>query len=209
VELGEVKSHLERLDRVGSAAVVCHQGQLHAFITAAENEDVDDLLAHVRARLAAQLPYYLLPQHLFLLNVLPMTGNGKIDLAALAHEVTQRMSQPTPQETATLAHASPCEQQVAALWCEVLQRERIGLNDNFFEAGGGSIQIVLLHRRIEEIFKVTVPIAELFRLTTVKKIAGYLQATLDGAQVVNQTQQRDVSQSRAQQRLVRRHQRQR
>ncbi|MCP1104250.1 colibactin non-ribosomal peptide synthetase ClbJ [Serratia nevei] len=209
VELGEVKSHLERLDRVGSAAVVCHQGQLHAFITAAENEDVDDLLAHVRAQLAAQLPYYLLPQHLFLLNVLPMTGNGKIDQAALAHEVTQRMSQSTPQETATLAHASPCEQQVAALWCEVLQRERIGLNDNFFEAGGGSIQIVLLHRRIEEIFKVTVPIAELFRLTTVKKIAGYLQATLDGAQMVNQTQQRDVSQSRAQQRLVRRHQRQR
>ncbi|WP_417715991.1 phosphopantetheine-binding protein [Escherichia coli] len=96
-----------------------------------------------------------------------------------------------------------------ALWCEVLQREQIGLNDNFFEAGGGSIQIVLLHRRIEEIFKVTVPIAELFRLTTVKRIAGYLQAMQDNARAVNQTQQRDASRSRAQQRLVRRHQRQR
>ena len=79
---------------------------------------------------------------------------------------------------------------MAALWCEVLQREQIGLNDNFFEAGGGSIQIVLLHRRIEEIFKVTVPIAELFRLTTVKRIAGYLQAMQDNARAVNQTQQR-------------------
>lgn len=65
----------------------------------------------------------------------------------------------------------------------------------FFEAGGGSIQIVLLHRRIEEIFKVTVPIAELFRLTTVKRIAGYLQAMQDNARAVNQTQQRDASRS--------------
>ncbi|WP_252382775.1 phosphopantetheine-binding protein, partial [Escherichia coli] len=212
IELGEVKSHLEQLDSVGSAAVVCHQGQLYAFITAAENlhpDDTDALLARVRAQLAVQLPYYLLPQHFFLLKVLPMTGNGKIDQAAIVQEVIQRMSQSTSQKSRALAHASPYEQQVAALWCEVLQREQIGLNDNFFEAGGGSIQIVLLHRRIEEIFKVTVPIAELFRLTTVKRIAGYLQAMQDNARAVNQTQQRDASRSRAQQRLVRRHQRQR
>ncbi|HAG9985053.1 TPA: non-ribosomal peptide synthetase, partial [Escherichia coli] len=212
IELGEVKSHLEQLDSVGSAAVVCHQGQLYAFITAAENlhpDDTDALLARVRAQLAVQLPYYLLPQHFFLLKVLPMTGNGKIDQAAMVQEVIQRMSQSTSQKSRALAHASPYEQQVAALWCEVLQREQIGLNDNFFEAGGGSIQIVLLHRRIEEIFKVTVPIAELFRLTTVKRIAGYLQAMQDNARAVNQTQQRDASRSRAQQRLVRRHQRQR
>ena len=194
IELGEVKSHLEQLDSVGSAAVVCHQGQLYAFITAAENlhpDDTDALLARVRAQLAVQLPYYLLPQHFFLLKVLPMTGNGKIDQAAMVQEVIQRMSQSTSQKSRALAHASPYEQQVAALWCEVLQREQIGLNDNFFEAGGGSIQIVLLHRRIEEIFKVTVPIAELFRLTTVKRIAGYLQAMQDNARAVNQTQQRD------------------
>ncbi len=65
---GEVKSHLEQLDSVGSAAVVCHRGQLYAFITAAENlhpDDTDALLARVRAQLAVQLPYYLLPQHFF------------------------------------------------------------------------------------------------------------------------------------------------
>ncbi|MCG2916388.1 non-ribosomal peptide synthetase, partial [Escherichia coli] len=58
IELGEVKSHLEQLDSVGSAAVVCHQGQLYAFITAAENlhpDDTDALLARVRAQLAVQL----------------------------------------------------------------------------------------------------------------------------------------------------------
>lgn len=64
-----------------------------------------------------------------------MTGNGKIDQAAMVQEVIQRMSQSTSQKSRALAHASPYEQQVAALWCEVLQREQIGLNDNFFEAG--------------------------------------------------------------------------
>ena len=91
IELGEVKSHLEQLDSVGSAAVVCHRGQLYAFITAAENlhpDDTDALLARVRAQLAVQLPYYLLPQHFFLLKVLPMTGNGKIDQAAMVQRLS-------------------------------------------------------------------------------------------------------------------------
>lgn len=82
--------------------MVCHQGQLYAFITAAENlhpDDTDALLARVRAQLAVQLPYYLLPQHFFLLKVLPMTGNGKIDQAAMVQEVIQRMSQSTSQKS--------------------------------------------------------------------------------------------------------------
>ena len=210
VELGEIKSHLERLAVVNSAAVVFYQGHIYAFVTTASpRSGVADnaMLAAVLGQLTNQLPYYMVPQGLYLLNALPVTRNGKVDQAALIQEVIKHMAIPT-QEVA-MACTSPCEQQVAAIWCEVLQRQQVGLNDNFFEAGGGSIQIVLMHRRIEETFKVTVPIAELFRLTTVKKIADYLQTRLDDVPDASHAQRRDASQSRAQQRLQRRHQRQR
>ncbi|MBN5218181.1 phosphopantetheine attachment site [Serratia ureilytica] len=210
VELGEIKSHLERLAVVNSAAVVFYQGHIYAFVTTASpRSSVADnaMLAAVLGQLTNQLPYYMVPQGLYLLNALPVTRNGKVDQAALIQEVIKHMAIPT-QEVA-MACTSPCEQQVAAIWCEVLQRQQVGLNDNFFEAGGGSIQIVLMHRRIEETFKVTVPIAELFRLTTVKKIADYLQTRLDDVPDASHAQRRDASQSRAQQRLQRRHQRQR
>ncbi|OCG21783.1 non-ribosomal peptide synthetase [Gilliamella sp. App4-10] len=212
IELGEIQCHLERLSSVNHAAVVFHQGHIYAFITTTLTTDIvnnDEIIDGALVQLQQSLPVYMIPQGLYIINALPMTSNGKIDRAALIREVINHMSTSASESTVTTAATSSYEQQVSCIWCELLQKPQVGLEDNFFEAGGGSIQIVLMHRRIEEKFNVTIPIAELFRLTTVKKIADYLQAKLDNVPDVSHVQHRDASQLRAQQRLQRRHKRQR
>ena len=209
IELGEIQCHLEHLMSVNHAAVVFHQGHIYAFITTTPNTNNDAIIAETLAHLQQSLPYYMIPQGIYVINALPVTANGKIDRSALIQEVINHMSKSEPQSTVSAVATSSYEQQVSSIWCELLQKQQVGLHDNFFEAGGGSIQIVLMHRRIEETFNVTIPIAELFRLTTVKKIADYLQTKLHNEPDVSHAQHRDSSQLRAQQRLQRRHQRQR
>lgn len=212
IDLGEIQCHLARMASINNAAVVFHQGHIYAFITSTLTTDdgsKDKIIAEAMTQLQQSLPYYMIPQGLYVINTLPVTANGKIDRAALIREVINHMSTSASEPIVTNVATSSYEQQVSAIWCELLKKPQVGLHDNFFEAGGGSIQIVLMHRRIEETFNVTIPIAELFRLTTVKMIADYLQAKLDDVPDVSRVQHHDASQLRAQQRLLRRHQRQR
>ena len=212
IELGEIQCCLERIEFVNQAVVVLHQGNIYAFITSKLSTDdannADKMIAEACSQLKQSLPYYMIPQGLYFIHSLPVTTNGKIDRAVLIQEIMKHMSISAKEPADVTVVISPYEQQVSSIWCELLQKAQVGLNDNFFEAGGGSIQIVLMHRRIEETFNVTIPIAELFRLTTVKKIADYLQAKLDNVQDLSHVQHRDASQLRAQQRLKFRRQRQ-
>ncbi len=207
---GEVKSHLEQPRQRGVCRRGVPPGQLYALSLPQKTRILTiltPLLARVRAQLAVQL--LVLPAAPTFLQGAADDRQRQIDQAAMVQEVIQRMSQSTSQKSRGPRTPRPMNSRWQLFWCEVLQREQIGLNDNFFEVGAAQSRS-LLHRRIGGDFKVTVPIAELFRLTTVKRIAGYLQAMQDNARAVNQTQQRDASRSRAQQRLVMcRHQRQR
>lgn len=96
----------------------------------------------LRALLRARLPDYMVPAHILPLECLPLTANGKVDRSAL----------PAP-EAAPVGDTAPrtaVEASLAAVWCEVLGRERVGVHDNFFALGGDSIlglQIVARARR--------------------------------------------------------------
>ncbi|HET7461935.1 MAG TPA: non-ribosomal peptide synthase/polyketide synthase [Longimicrobium sp.] len=103
-------------------------------------------LSALRAHLSARLPEYMVPALFVALDAIPLTGNGKVDRRAL----------PAPDaaapafDTAYEAPRTPAEAALAAVWAEVLGVERIGVHDDFFEAGGDSIlsiQIVSRARR--------------------------------------------------------------
>ncbi|MFJ3451793.1 phosphopantetheine-binding protein, partial [Pseudomonas sichuanensis] len=90
-----------------------------------------------------QLPDYMVPSHWVLLAELPLSPNGKLERKALPRpDVSQA------QATYVAPH-SPLQQQVAAIWQDVLQVERVGLGDNFFELGGHSLLLVTIVSRIQ------------------------------------------------------------
>ncbi|MFB6596637.1 amino acid adenylation domain-containing protein [Streptomyces diastaticus] len=89
--------------------------------------------AGIRAALGAQLPAYMVPSAVVVVDALPLTGNGKLDRAALP--------QPPAQESGEeyTAPRTPTEEAVADLWAALLGVERVGAHDDFFERGGDSL----------------------------------------------------------------------
>ncbi|MDF5938901.1 phosphopantetheine-binding protein [Pseudomonas aeruginosa] len=98
------------------------------------DEDAQAALARELSTSSSNLPDYMVPAHLLLLAGLPLTASGKLDRRA-------RCRRPTRRSTGrpTRARAALLEQQLAGVWREVLNVERVGLGDNFFELGGDSI----------------------------------------------------------------------
>jgi amino acid adenylation domain-containing protein len=118
--------------------------------------------------LAAQLPAYMVPSAVVLLERLPLTANGKLDRGAL----------PGPDAgdggRAAAAHVAPrtaTEEQLAAIWGEVLKREGIGVTDNFLALGGHSLLAIRVLGRISKSFGVRLPLRTLFEAPTVEALA--------------------------------------
>jgi hypothetical protein len=137
IELGEIEARLLQQAEVNDVAVLAQEGpggqQLVAYVVApALQQDAKTL----RDQIKAHLPDYMIPAHWLFLDHLPLTPNGKLDRKALPGIETGR------SENAYEAPVSDLEQQVAAIWAQVLTVERVGLHDHFFELGGHSLLAV-------------------------------------------------------------------
>ncbi|MEV0961457.1 amino acid adenylation domain-containing protein [Streptomyces sp. NPDC049910] len=134
VELGEIQAVLTEHPAVREAFLTVHEGTLTAYYAPA-----DASADSVRAHLADRLPEYMLPGTLIALDALPLNANGKVDRRAL----------PAPDADAAVddGHVAPrtvTEERIAGIWAQVLGRERVGVEDGFFEIGGHSIRAVAL-----------------------------------------------------------------
>ncbi|MCT8946633.1 non-ribosomal peptide synthase/polyketide synthase [Pseudomonas iridis] len=145
IELGEIEARLLAQPAVTEAAVLAVESasgaQLVAYVVASSLDLYDDQAQRVlrdglKTGLKSSLPDYMIPAHLLFLEQLPLTPNGKLDRKALPAVDASQM------QAAYVAPHSELEQQVAEIWQQVLDVERIGLNDHFFELGGHSLLAV-------------------------------------------------------------------
>ncbi|AZE68389.1 non-ribosomal peptide synthetase [Pseudomonas synxantha] len=135
IELGEIETRLLEHPAVREAVVLALDApsgkQLVAYL--ASDAEHDALREALKAHLKAQLPDYMVPAHLIVLDSMPLTANGKLDRRALP--------EPDPQANRQhyVAPRNALESTLAAIWCAVLNVQQVGLDDNFFELGGDSI----------------------------------------------------------------------
>ncbi|MDQ7733303.1 amino acid adenylation domain-containing protein [Halomonas sp. SpR1] len=171
IELGEIEACLLARPEIRDAVVVACSGpggdRLVGYIVEAVAE-VD--LQVLRKRLRHHLPDHMIPSALVAMDSLPLTANGKLDRAAL----------PDPDISAGSGEfEAPCgewEVGLAALWCEVLEIERVGRHDNFFELGGHSLLALRLIARLRERGR-DIAIRELFEHPRLSDFAQVLGAT--------------------------------
>jgi amino acid adenylation domain-containing protein/non-ribosomal peptide synthase protein (TIGR01720 family) len=151
IELGEIEARLLAQPGISEAAVLAVEAeggaQLVAYVVAPQLHVYDgeaqrQLRDGLKTGLKSSLPDYMIPAHLLFLEQLPLTPNGKLDRKALPAVDASQM------QAAYVAPQSELEQQVAAIWQQVLSVERIGLNDHFFELGGHSLLAVNVVSRI-------------------------------------------------------------
>ncbi|MFF8911585.1 amino acid adenylation domain-containing protein, partial [Streptomyces olivaceoviridis] len=176
IEPGEIEAVLLREPGVRQAAVVVRDdgpggAWLVGYVVPGAVAAVDT--AVLRERCAAELPPYMVPSALVVLDVMPLTANGKVDRRAL----------PAPGLTPAAASRAPRTEREEAL-CAVLARtlrlERIGIDDSFFDLGGNSLTAAAAVSAIRSAVGVEIPLRALFEAPTVARLTRYLEA-MDGS----------------------------
>nr|QEO74779.1 condensation domain-containing protein [uncultured bacterium] len=124
---------------------------------------VDELRGHLKTR----LPEYMLPSAFVMLETIPLTATGKVDRRALPapEQVRPELSQ------CYVAPRTPVEEEMTAIWTEVLDIDCAGIHDNFFELGGHSLLTIQLAARISEEFQISLPMARVFEAPTIAELA--------------------------------------
>lgn len=170
IELGEVETVLRQHPAIQEAVVTLREDspdnkRLVACVVPTHKQTVnpDDLRSFLRAR----LPNHLIPSAFVLLDTLPLTPNGKVDRTAL----------PTPNkvnselEKIFVAPRTTTEQTLAKIWADVLNLERVGIYENFFDLGGDSFLAMRLVERVQQQFEQELPLFNLFLAPTVEQLA--------------------------------------
>ncbi len=165
LELGEIEAALRELAGVSEAVVLLRQSAIGPRLVGyLVRPNLDE--AVVRQALLARLPDFMVPSHLVALDRLPLTPNGKLDRQALP--------EPDVIQQAYRAPEPGIETELATLWAELLQVERVGRDDNFFALGGDSIlslQIIARARRLGLVFSPR----HLFERQTLAELAPVVQ----------------------------------
>jgi amino acid adenylation domain-containing protein len=178
IELGEIETQLMALKEIKKAVVIererkSGQNYLTAYLVVDTNGDQKQILdtAGIKQRLARQLPGYMIPPYIVEIDEIPLTSSGKADPKRLPL-VDGRDVRPDQPFTAP---QSKNEKIVARVWKEVLELDSIGLDDNFFDLGGNSLDIFKVSTRINRIFNKQIPVVSLFQHSTARLLARYLQ----------------------------------
>ena len=168
IELGEIEAVLGRHEQIRECALkVWEDGEkrLVAYVVACEGTALT--ADGVRAYLNERVPEYMVPSVVEMLDAMPLTPNGKVDRRALPEPVRQvRESGDAPA-----APRTPLEELIASIWCEVLDLERVGIHDSFFDLGGHSLSAMKIVSRIRKSLQVDLPIRTLFQTPTIAAIA--------------------------------------
>ena len=179
VELAEVESVLNQHPAVKDTAVVSKEFLLEGRSAPISTHDLR-LVAYVvpeldqplsidglRSFLSAKLPDYMVPSHFLILGRLPLTPNAKVDYRALPPlDQLQSVSEGSsrPPQTAV-------ERTLSQIFAQVLGREQVGVNDNFFRLGGHSLLAAQAAARIKEAFGVALELRTFLESPTVAELA--------------------------------------
>lgn len=171
IELGEVQYAIEQSGFVQSAVVLTKENksgdnELYAYLVADEALNTSDLKNYLKDL----LPGYAVPAHFIALNSFPATPNGKIDTKALL-EIGD-----TESRTGEEYVAPQTEEEIAlvSIWQTVLDKEKIGVNDRFFDLGGDSIKVLKIVNGIFNEMQLEISISDIYTYDNISKLADFI-----------------------------------
>ncbi|MEA5574015.1 non-ribosomal peptide synthetase [Calothrix sp. UHCC 0171] len=168
VELGEIESVLNTHSQVKQAIVIARednptQKRLVAYIVA-DSHIIDTQQLHLE--LQQKLPNYMVPSAFVVLDVFPLTPNGKVDYKALPlpdREIIKELEYVPPR--------NPTEEILADIFTSVLNIEKVGIYDNFFELGGHSLLATQVMSRVKQAFAIDVSLRNIFEEPTIANLS--------------------------------------
>ena len=159
IEPAEIEAALLSHPNVRAAVVTKRDHRLVAYIVG-NDEGVADFLRE-------RLPQPMVPSVLVVLDVLPLTSNGKIDFRALPEP-------PLAEGRASAPPTTDTERALVEIWSEVLNRTNLGIDDDFFASGGDSLRTMPLVFKIRQRFGIDLPLTSVFTAPTIRRLAPLL-----------------------------------
>jgi amino acid adenylation domain-containing protein len=173
VEPGEIESVIREHAAVRDCAVGLQdapggQRRLISLVVARDGAQLDGQT--IAAELRSRLPHYMVPGQIHIVDGIPLSPNGKVDIAgALADVSASPVSAVAPGGAGANGQLI---QRLASLWAELLEVPTVGPDSDFFALGGNSLLALRLVNRIRNDFDIAVPFGQIFEAPTVRALAG-------------------------------------
>jgi acyl-coenzyme A synthetase/AMP-(fatty) acid ligase/acyl carrier protein len=178
IELREIEARLSAHPQVKETVVLVREEvpaerRLVAYVVADEAHGDAEMAQRLKKYAGETLPDYMVPSAFVFLPAIPLTVNGKRDLKALPVP-----DGATPLAPRYVAARSAAEEILVRIWSEVLDIERVGIYDNFFDLGGHSLLANQVVSRVRQAFQVELPLRDLFEHATPAELAETIEIGL-------------------------------
>ncbi|UCH95062.1 MAG: amino acid adenylation domain-containing protein [Candidatus Aminicenantes bacterium] len=171
IELEEIESQLLKRNEIKEAVVVARENESREkFLCAYIVSPKDFNLTSLRGYLSGKLPGFMIPSYFISIDKIPLTPNGKVDRKALPQPEMKRGKNYT-------APRNEIEKKLLDIWSEILdvEKEKIGINDNFFHLGGHSLKATILVSKIHKELNINVPLTGIFKTPHIHGLAAYIK----------------------------------
>ncbi|MCP4158102.1 MAG: amino acid adenylation domain-containing protein, partial [bacterium] len=163
IELEEIENNILKHPEIKEAVVLNREtGDGGNYLCAyyVDRDRTQEAGPGLRPYLAQNLPDYMIPSFFIKLEKIPLTINGKIDKKTLAKIQLSKLKTRT-----TIAPRNTIDEQLTEIWAGILeiQKEVIGIDDNFFDIGGHSLRATIMVSKIHKQFNAKLPLQEIFK----------------------------------------------
>ncbi|AXG70215.1 tyrocidine synthase 3 [Kordia sp. SMS9] len=175
IELGEVESNISQFS-TSIKQVVAHVLELNgekalvAYYTKENRTEIDK--TSLRDFVQGKLPGYMVPSFFVELEYIPLTPNGKVDFKALPSVFDEALLKKEYKPP-----TNPTEQCLSEIWQEILGKEKVGIEDNFFNLGGNSLTMIRVMSIFKEKTGKSIKIQAFYAHPTIKEIATLVNGT--------------------------------
>lgn len=162
IELGDVETAIKKINQVKDAVVIAADHKSNKYLSAfliPDNRNSQLNISEIRQQLRQELPNYMIPAQLLQIEEIPLTLNGKTDTAKLAEIATLQVENTTVLD----APEGFYEQEIAAMWADVLERPVINRSDSFFDIGGDSLSVAIITTEVSRRLNVKTYIRDLYQ----------------------------------------------
>ena len=173
IEIAEIENQFLSYGAVEKAVVVVKgkkQKNLVAYLKLCEGENVEEILS----KLKSDIPSYMIPSYVHVVEEMPLTSNGKVDRKKLS----ELFKDEDITESEYVSPKTLTEKTLVKIWEETLEKNKVGINDSFFELGGHSLKAMQLINKASQQFKIELKVKLIFRFLTIKAIASEIDKVI-------------------------------
>jgi iturin family lipopeptide synthetase A len=169
IELGEIEYRLLKHKEIRETVVTVTQENRENTLCAYIVSDTDLTVTQLREYLAKDIPEQMIPAYFIKIDKIPLKPNGKVDRKALEGNNAKLAT-----GTQYVEPGNETEEIIAKIWQEVLNLEKVSANDSFFEIGGNSLSLITVNSRLKKAIEKDIPLVYMFRYTTIRHMARYI-----------------------------------